>query len=55
VLAAGAGAPLLVALGAPDEAVDRGRDQFLLGLAGGVLAIGSMIVLAIGFDAGWIR
>lgn len=55
VLAAAPGAPLLVALGAPAEAVNRGRDRFVIGLLGGALAIASMVVLAIGFDAGWLR
>jgi len=55
VLAAAPGAPLLVSLGAPEQAVDRGRDRLVLGLLGGAVAIGSMVALAIGVDAGWLR
>ena len=55
VIAAGPGAPLLVALGAPGQAVARGRNRFALGLAGAALTIVSMVVLALGFDAGWLR
>jgi hypothetical protein len=55
VIAAGPGAPLLVSLGAPAQAVARGRDRFVLGLLGGALTIASMVVLAIGLDAGWVR
>lgn len=55
VLAVGPGAPLLVSLGAPAQAVARGRNRFALGLAGAALTIASMAVLALGFDAGWLR
>ncbi|HJP89958.1 MAG TPA: hypothetical protein VJ850_13060 [Candidatus Limnocylindrales bacterium] len=55
VIAAGPGAPVLVALGAPSQAVARGRNRFALGLAGAALTIASMAVLAVGFDAGWLR
>lgn len=47
VLAIGRGRPMLVSLGAPSVAVARGQDQFLVGLLGAVLAIGSAVVLAI--------
>ncbi len=47
VLAVGRDRPLLVSAGAPDAAVTRGQDQFLLGLLGAALAIGSAIVLAL--------
>ena len=55
VIAAGPGAPLLVSLGAPAQAVARGRDRFVLGLLGGALTIASMVVLAVSIDAGWLR
>ena len=47
VLAIGQGRPMLVSLGAPSVAVARGQDQFLLGLLGAVVAIGSAVMLAI--------
>ena len=47
VLAVGRDRPLLVSAGAPDAAVARGQDQFLLGLVGAALAIGSAVVLAL--------
>ena len=55
VIAAGPGAPLLVSLGPPAQAVARGRDRFVLGLLGGALTITSMAVLAVALDAGWLR
>jgi hypothetical protein len=55
VIAAGPATPLLVSLGAPAQAVARGRDRFALGLAGAALTIGSLAVLAVGLDAGWLR
>ena len=55
VLAAAPGAPLLVSLGPPAQAVSRDRDRFALGLLGGALAIGSAIFLAIAIDGGWLR
>ena len=53
VLAAAPGASLLVSLGAPAIAVERGRDQFVLGLLGAALAIGSAVVLVL--DLGLVR
>ena len=47
VLAIGQGRPMLVSLGAPSVAVARGQDQFLVGLLGAVVAIGSAVMLAI--------
>ncbi|TAL06646.1 MAG: hypothetical protein EPO00_10730 [Chloroflexota bacterium] len=47
VIAIGQGRPMLVSLGSPSVAVARGQDQFLVGLLGAVLAIGSAVVLAL--------
>ena len=47
VLAISPGRPMLVSQGAPSVAVARGQDQFLVGLLGAVLAIGSAVVLAL--------
>ncbi len=47
VLAAAPDAPLLVAFGAPQAAVSRHEQRFMLGLLGAVLAIGSALVLAV--------
>jgi hypothetical protein len=47
VLAAAPDAPLLVAYGSPAAAESRHRGQFLVGLLGAVLAIGSAVALAI--------
>jgi len=46
VLASAVDAPLLVSLGAPGAVVARGQGQFLVGLLGAVVAIGSAVVLA---------
>ncbi|MEO8468730.1 MAG: hypothetical protein ABI573_03575 [Chloroflexota bacterium] len=46
VLAINPGRPMLVSVGAPSAAVARGQDQFLVGLLGAILAIGSAVVLA---------
>lgn len=47
VIAIAPGRPMLVSLGSPSVAVARGQDQFLVGLLGAVLAIGSAVVLAL--------
>lgn len=47
VLASAPGVPLLVAHGVPGSVVDRGQDRFLVGLLGAVLAIASVVGLAI--------
>lgn len=47
VIAAAPGVPLLIAHGAPAHVETRFQDRFILGLLGGVLAIGSAIVLAV--------
>lgn len=47
VIAVGPDRPLLVSAGAPEAAVTRGQDQFVLGLVGAALAIGSAVVLAL--------
>jgi hypothetical protein len=39
--------PLLVSLGAPTQVAARGDWQFLVGLAGAVLAIGSAMAAAL--------
>ena len=46
ILAAAADVPLLVSLGAPTQVAARGTWQFVLGLLGAVLAIGSAMGLA---------
>ena len=46
VLASAPGAPLLVAHGTPSVAVGRQQGRFLVGLLGGVVAIGSAVLLA---------
>jgi hypothetical protein len=50
VIAASPQAPLTISLGAPVETVARHQVQFLLGLLGAVLAIGSAMVLALVVD-----
>lgn len=47
VLASAPDAPLLVAWGAPGEVAARGQGQFLLGLGGAVVAIGSAVAAAL--------
>jgi hypothetical protein len=47
VIAAADGAPLIIAEGAPSIAAAREQGQFLLGLLGAVLAVGSAIVGAV--------
>ena len=51
VLAAGPGAPMVIGIGTPDEAVAREQGRFLLGLLGAVLAIGSAILGAVALSA----
>ena len=55
VLAIGPDRPMLVSLGPPSVAVARGQDQFLVGLLGAVVAIGSALVLAITATGGFAR
>jgi hypothetical protein len=52
VIAAGAGAPLAIALGTPGDATARAQLQFLVGLLGAVLAIGGAIALALMLQGG---
>jgi hypothetical protein len=52
VLAVAPGRGMLVSLGAPATAVERGRSRFILGLLGGALAIASATVLVLGLDGG---
>lgn len=52
VLAVSPDRPMLVSAGAPEAAVTRGQDQFVLGLVGAVLAIASAVVLAITLSGG---
>ena len=47
VVASAPGVPLLVAHGVPGYAVDRYRDRFLVGLLGAVVAIASVVGLAL--------
>lgn len=47
VLASSPGVPLLIVSGQPTTAVARGRDRFIVGLLGAVLAIGSALGLAV--------
>jgi hypothetical protein len=55
VLASAPGVPLLIAHGAPQVAVDRQQDRFVLGLLGAVLAIGSAMALALMVSGGFGR
>ncbi len=52
VLAASDEVPLLIAHGIPGAVVQRGRDRFLVGLLGAILAIASAMVLAIKLGSG---
>jgi hypothetical protein len=52
VLAAGPDAPLVIALGPPEQAAARHREGFLVGLLGAVLAIGSAVALALALGGG---
>jgi hypothetical protein len=52
VLAATPDDPLQIALGGPEETAARHTSQFLVGLAGAVLAIGSAMSLALLLDGG---
>jgi hypothetical protein len=54
VIAASDEVPLLIALGAPASAAARQQARFIVGLLGGVLAIGSAVVMALIVD-GTIR
>lgn len=47
VLAVGPDRPLLVSLGGPAAAVNRGQDRFIVGLVGAALAIASAVALAL--------
>jgi hypothetical protein len=47
VIAAGPGIDLLIAAGTPGEAIERNEQQYLLGLLGAALAIGSALLLAV--------
>jgi hypothetical protein len=49
VLASAPGVPLLIAHGLPGAAADRHQDQFVVGLLGAVLAVGSAMALALVF------
>ena len=53
VLASAPGVPLLIAHGVPGAVVDRHRDQFILGLLGAVLAIGSALAFAVMLGGGF--
>jgi hypothetical protein len=53
VLAAGAEAPLTIALGAPGEATARAQIDFLLGMLGAILAIGGAIAFALLLQGGF--
>ena len=52
ILASAPDVPLLIAHGLPGAAADRHGDQFVLGLLGAVLAIGSAIALALVISGG---
>ena len=53
VIAATQDTPLLVALGAPSTAAARNQQRFLVGLLGAVLAIGSVVALAVMLSGGF--
>ena len=42
--------PLLIAHGSPGVAAERHQDQFIVGLLGAVLAVGSAMALALMFN-----
>ncbi len=50
VLASAPDVPLLIAHGLPGVAADRHQDQFIVGLLGAVLAVGSAMALALMFN-----
>jgi hypothetical protein len=52
VLAASEEVPLVIAYGTPMAVVDRGLTRFVVGLLGAILAIVSVVVLAISIDGG---
>jgi hypothetical protein len=52
ILASSEEVPLLISLGAPSQVAARGQGQFVLGLVGGALAIGSMMALAFMIQTG---
>ncbi len=52
VLVASDEVPLLIAHGLPGAVVQRGQDQFLIGLLGAILAIASAMVLAVSVGGG---
>jgi hypothetical protein len=53
VVAGSPGIPLLIAHGAPGAAVERHRDQFIIGLLGAMLAIASALAFAIMLGGGF--
>ena len=53
ILASAPDVPLLIAHGLPGAAADRHQDQFVIGLLGAVLAIGSAIALALVVSGGF--
>src|SRR5688572_10750713 len=55
VLASAPDVPLLIAHGLPGVAADRHQDQFIVGLLGAVLAVGSAMALAIVFGGAFGR
>jgi hypothetical protein len=52
ILAGSEEVPLLISLGAPTQVAARGQWQFVLGLVGGAVAIGSMMALAFMIQGG---
>jgi len=54
VIAASTEVPLMISLGAPSAAIERSQLRFVVGLLGGVLAIGSAMAMALVMD-GTIR
>jgi len=54
VIAASDQVPLMISIGAPSAAIARGQLRFVMGLLGGVLAIGSAMTMALVMD-GTIR
>ncbi len=53
VVAATSDGPLLITYGSPGAATERHQDQFLVGLLGAALAIGSAMVFAVMLDGGF--
>jgi hypothetical protein len=52
VIASSGEVPLLIAYGTPGAVVDRGQTRFMVGLLGAILAIASVVLLAVSLSGG---